>query len=210
VRVVRDSSSSPGLALTVITAGVLSPVAPGRSAAPCTGACRPRRSPRTSTGPAGTWRGLSFGSWPPVRPRGGSLQTLVGALHDQLPLELIDGGEVVEHEPPRRGGGVDVLLEDLQVDAARLEIVGQASICRSERIARDHRRTGRLAASADAYFPAEVTLRSANEVASAVVAILVALPRLRPPGAVLPLSPRPGAASPYPAIRRRWRPRCPG
>ena len=40
------------------------------------------------------------------------VQALAGALDDQLALELIDRAEDVEHQPPGRGGRVDLLLED--------------------------------------------------------------------------------------------------
>jgi len=56
-------------------------------------------------------------------PGGG--QALPGALDDQLPLELIDRAQEMEHEPSLRGGGVDLLLEHDQADAALAQLVGQ-------------------------------------------------------------------------------------
>ena len=59
----------------------------------------------------------------------GGGQALVGALDDQLALELVDRGEDVEHQPPGRRGRVDVLLEHHQADAALAEVVGQRRSC---------------------------------------------------------------------------------
>src|SRR5271165_5454792 len=56
-------------------------------------------------------------------PGGG--QALAGALDDQLALELIDRAEQVEDQPALRGGGVDLLLEHDQADAALAQLVGE-------------------------------------------------------------------------------------
>ena len=75
------------------------------------------------------------GSPPAAGPRGraaagapagpGGVQALAGALDDQLALELIDRAEDVEGQPPGRGGGVDLLLEDDQAGAALAQLVGE-------------------------------------------------------------------------------------
>ena len=52
-------------------------------------------------------------------------QALPGALDDQLALELIDRAEEMEHQPPLRGGGVDLLFQDDQADAALAQLVGE-------------------------------------------------------------------------------------
>ena len=48
----------------------------------------------------------------------GGRQALPGALDDQLALELIDRAEEMEHQPSLRRGGVDLLLQHDQADAA--------------------------------------------------------------------------------------------
>src|SRR5208283_2001636 len=52
-------------------------------------------------------------------------QALPGALDDQLALELIDRAEEMEHQPALRRGGVDLLLQDDQADAALAQLVGE-------------------------------------------------------------------------------------
>jgi hypothetical protein len=49
-------------------------------------------------------------------------QTGVGALANQVALKLGDGAEDVEDEPTTGRGGIDVLGEALEADAARLEV----------------------------------------------------------------------------------------
>jgi hypothetical protein len=52
----------------------------------------------------------------PARPR--RRQARPGALVDQVALELRQGREDVEHEPPTGRGGVNVLLQRAEADAA--------------------------------------------------------------------------------------------
>ena len=65
----------------------------------------------------------------------GGLEALAGALDDQLALELVDRAENMEDQPPGRGGGVDLLLQDDQADAALAQLVGE----RQEVLQRPHR-----------------------------------------------------------------------
>jgi len=65
----------------------------------------------------------------------GGVEALAGALGDQFALELVDRAEDVEDQPPGRGGGVDVLLEDHQADAALAQLVDE----REEVLQRPHR-----------------------------------------------------------------------
>ena len=55
------------------------------------------------------WAGDSAGGRPPTRPRARRGQPFLGALGDAFALEPGDRGKDVEHQPPRRRGGVDVL-----------------------------------------------------------------------------------------------------
>src|SRR3954470_11405345 len=57
---------------------------------------------------------------PAARP--GSLQTCMGALHDEIPLELCQGPEDMEHELAATGRGVDLLLERPEADALLLQL----------------------------------------------------------------------------------------
>jgi hypothetical protein len=63
---------------------------------------------------------------PPGPPAGtGRGQSLERVLHDQLAPELVDRAEHMEHQAAlRSGGGVDALLEHLEVDAALGEVGG--------------------------------------------------------------------------------------
>ena len=81
-------------------------------------------------------RAFSLGLRPPVRPRArAACEALAGALDDQLALELVDRAEDMEDQAPGRRGGVDVLLEDHQADAALAQLVGE----REEVLQRPHR-----------------------------------------------------------------------
>lgn len=51
----------------------------------------------------------------------GGSQALVGALHDQVPGELVDGAEELEDEHAVRRGGVEILLEHLEPDTGDLQ-----------------------------------------------------------------------------------------
>ena len=56
-------------------------------------------------------------------PGGG--EPVVGALDDQVVLELGDRGEHVEEQPAAGGGGVDALGQGAQPDLAALQVVGE-------------------------------------------------------------------------------------
>jgi hypothetical protein len=71
------------------------------------------------------WVSVRVEGRPPDRPRAGGGESFVGALDDQFALELVDGPEHVEDEPPGGGGGVDALFEHDQVDAARAQRFGK-------------------------------------------------------------------------------------
>lgn len=47
------------------------------------------------------------------------------AVPDQIPLELRDGGQHVEEEPPRGRRRIDGLVEHDEIDAERLELLRQ-------------------------------------------------------------------------------------
>lgn len=55
----------------------------------------------------------------------GGGKALEGALHDQLALKLVDAGQNVEDKAAGRGGGIDLLLQHDQADAAALEAGGE-------------------------------------------------------------------------------------
>ena len=81
-------------------------------------------------------RAFSFGLRPPGAAAGpGGLEALAGALDDQLALELIDRAENMENQPPGRRGGVDLLLQDDQADAALAQLLGE----RQQVLQRPHR-----------------------------------------------------------------------
>jgi hypothetical protein len=65
----------------------------------------------------------------------GGVQAFAGALDDQLTLELIDRAEDMEDQPPGRGGGVDLLAQDDQANAALAQLVGE----REQVLERPHR-----------------------------------------------------------------------
>jgi hypothetical protein len=58
-----------------------------------------------------------------VRP--GAVESRTDPLPDQLPLELRDGRQNVKEQPAGRCGGVDRLVEHDEIDAERLELLGQ-------------------------------------------------------------------------------------
>jgi len=69
-----------------------------------------------------------WGGWPPKENALGlgSLQPGLHALADQVALELCDRGEDVKEQAPRRGGGVDLLVQHDEVDAQRGELTPEA------------------------------------------------------------------------------------
>jgi hypothetical protein len=69
----------------------------------------------------------------------GGVEALAGALDDQLALELVDRAENMEDQPPGRRGGVDLLLQDDQADAALAQLVGERQEVLQRPIARDSR-----------------------------------------------------------------------
>ena len=60
---------------------------------------------------------------PPLGP--GSTKAGQHTVPDEVPLELRDGGQDVEEEPPRRRCGVDGLVEHHQVHPEGLQLLGQ-------------------------------------------------------------------------------------
>src|SRR6266496_3179593 len=83
-------------------------------------------------GPGGAQLGLAA---PGAAAGPGGVQALAGALDDQLALELVDRAEDMEDQPPGRRGGVDLLLQDDQADAALAQLVGE----RQQVLQRPHR-----------------------------------------------------------------------
>jgi len=78
---------------------------------------------------------FSLGLRPPGAAAGaGGVQALAGAFHDQLALELVDRAEDMEDQPPGGGGGVDLLLQHDQADAALVQLAGE----REEVLERPH------------------------------------------------------------------------
>ena len=72
-----------------------------------------------------TSAGPHAGLRPPRRPSALAAQSPACALQGQLALELRHRGEDVEHEPPAGLGGVDLLGQHLQANAALLQVLGR-------------------------------------------------------------------------------------
>ena len=74
------------------------------------------------------------GPAPDPAPFPGRLQALFGPLDDPLPLKLSDRRKNVKHEPPRRGGRVDVLPEGPEPGATGLDQVYNLQEVRKRRL----------------------------------------------------------------------------